>query len=244
MEPTEKTALEVCDENFKLEREHTKRSWMEVLMLYTHIHPCNNLQAVLEVDEERKILEQEAEELAMEQSDEAIERVTVCVFFFQKKEEYLAVDNFSPFIHNLLIHIFSSLPQNTHTRTHTTQKEIYERLEEMDAATAEMRAAKILHGLGFSKEMQNKKTKDFSGGWRMRISLARALFIRPSILLLDEPTNHLDLEACVWLEMELKEFKHILVLISHSQDFLNGVCTNIMSLHQKKVCLFDDVGNK
>ena len=61
----------------------------------------------------------------------------------------------------------------------------------MDSALAEVRAAKILHGLGFTKEMQAKKTRDFSGGWRMRIALARALFMQPTILLLDEPTNHL-----------------------------------------------------
>ena len=76
-------------------------------------------------------------------------------------------------------------------------------------------------------EMQQKKCSDFSGGWRMRVSLARALFLQPTLLLLDEPTNHLDLEACVYLEEELRNYKRILVLVSHSQDFLNRVCTNI-----------------
>ncbi|KAJ8336902.1 hypothetical protein SKAU_G00381220 [Synaphobranchus kaupii] len=113
--------------------------------------------------------------------------------------------------------------------------ELYERLEELDADKAEVRASRILHGLGFSAAMQRKKLKDFSGGWRMRVALARALFIKPFMLLLDEPTNHLDLDACVWLEEELKQFKRILVLISHSQDFLNGVCTNITHLHQRKL---------
>jgi ATP-binding cassette subfamily F protein 2 len=112
---------------------------------------------------------------------------------------------------------------------------IYERLEAMDSATAEMRAAQILHGLGFTKKMQNKKTRDFSGGWRMRIALARALFMNPTILLLDEPTNHLDLEACVWLEETLKKFERILVVVSHSQDFLNGVCTNIIHMQNKQL---------
>lgn len=82
--------------------------------------------------------------------------------------------------------------------------DVYERLDDMSADTAEARAAEILHGLGFTKEMQHKKTKDFSGGWRMRIALARALYVKPHLLLLDEPTNHLDLDACVWLEEELK----------------------------------------
>lgn len=113
--------------------------------------------------------------------------------------------------------------------------DIYDRLDAMGAATAKTRAAAILHGLGFDKQMQSKKCKDFSGGWRMRISLARALYVSPHLLLLDEPTNHLDLDACVWLEEELKNYKRILVVISHSQDFMNGVCTNIIHLHKKKL---------
>ncbi|KAB5561733.1 hypothetical protein DKX38_006690 [Salix brachista] len=115
---------------------------------------------------------------------------------------------------------------------------IYERLEAMDVATAEKRAAEILYGLGFNKQMQAKKTRDFSGGWRMRIALARALFMNPTILLLDEPTNHLDLEACVWLEETLKKFDRILVVVSHSQDFLNGVCTNIIHMQNKKLKIY------
>ncbi|KAJ4778189.1 ABC transporter F family member 1 [Rhynchospora pubera] len=115
---------------------------------------------------------------------------------------------------------------------------IYERLDALDASTAEKRAAEILFGLGFTKQMQTKKTKDFSGGWRMRIALARALFMNPTILLLDEPTNHLDLEACVWLEETLKKFDRILVVVSHSQDFLNGVCTNIIHMQSKKLKVY------
>jgi ATP-binding cassette subfamily F protein 2 len=113
--------------------------------------------------------------------------------------------------------------------------DIYERMDELNSDLREMKAARILHGLGFTKDMQKKKCKDFSGGWRMRISLARALYLSPTLLLLDEPTNHLDLEACVWLEEELKKYKRILVLNSHSQDFLNGVCTNIIHLHKKQL---------
>ncbi|XP_076094978.1 ATP-binding cassette sub-family F member 2-like [Mytilus galloprovincialis] len=122
--------------------------------------------------------------------------------------------------------------------SHDRLLDIYERLDDMDADKAAVAAAFILHGLGFTKEMQQKKVKDFSGGWRMRISLARALFIRPSLLLLDEPTNHLDLNACVWLENELSNYKRILVMVSHSQDFLNGVCTNIIHMQNNKLRYF------
>lgn len=113
--------------------------------------------------------------------------------------------------------------------------EVYERLDELGADTAEAKASHILKGLGFTQERMRQKCKDFSGGWRMRVALARALFIKPHLLLMDEPTNHLDLEACVWLEEELKNYKQILVLISHSQDFMNGVCTNVIHLNKRRL---------
>jgi ATP-binding cassette subfamily F protein 2 len=82
--------------------------------------------------------------------------------------------------------------------------------------------------------MMGKATKDMSGGWRMRVALAKALTIRPHLLLLDEPTNHLDLEAVVWLEAYLATYNHILVITSHSQDFMDSVCTNILDLTLQK----------
>lgn len=109
------------------------------------------------------------------------------------------------------------------------------RLDELGSDQTEARAASILHGLGFSAEMQTMKTREFSGGWRMRIALARALFVKPTLMLLDEPTNHLDLEACVWLENYLSQYQRILVIISHSQDFMNGVCTNILHMQGKTI---------
>ncbi|KAL0381880.1 UNVERIFIED_CONTAM: ABC transporter F family member 4 [Sesamum angustifolium] len=93
----------------------------------------------------------------------------------------------------------------------------------MGSDAAEAQASKILAGLGFTKDMQGRPTKSFSGGWRMRISLARALFVQPTLLLLDEPTNHLDLRAVLWLEEYLCRWKKTLVVVSHDRDFLNTV---------------------
>jgi ATP-binding cassette subfamily F protein 2 len=112
---------------------------------------------------------------------------------------------------------------------------LYEKIDSMDPSTFESRAAVILTGLGFNKNTITKKTKDMSGGWKMRVALAKALFVKPTLLLLDDPTAHLDLEACVWLEEYLKRFDRILVLVSHSQDFLNGVCTNMIDMRMQKL---------
>lgn len=115
---------------------------------------------------------------------------------------------------------------------------IYDRLDALDPTTLETRAGELLAGLGFSKTQAAKMTKDLSGGWRMRVSLARALLVSPALLLLDEPTNHLDIEACVWLEEYLANYPNTLVVISHSQDFLNNVCTNIINLTHKQLVYY------
>jgi ATP-binding cassette subfamily F protein 2 len=117
-------------------------------------------------------------------------------------------------------------------------QDIYDRLDELDPSTFEAEASKLLHGLGFDEKMMAKGTKDMSGGWRMRVALARALFAEPTLLLLDEPTNHLDLEACVWLEEYLKHYKKCLILVSHSQDFLNGVCTHMIWITKRKLTYY------
>ncbi|MBA0684124.1 hypothetical protein Goari_025727, partial [Gossypium aridum] len=113
--------------------------------------------------------------------------------------------------------------------------ELYDKLQILGSDAAEAQASKILAGLGFTKQMQGRPTRSFSGGWRMRISLARALFVQPTLLLLDEPTNHLDLRAVLWLEEYLFRWKKTLVVVSHDRDFLNTVCTDIIHLHDFKL---------
>lgn len=113
--------------------------------------------------------------------------------------------------------------------------DIYDRLIAIDAFTAESRAAEILAGLGFSKEMQSQPLSHFSGGWRMRVALASLLFSKPDWLLLDEPTNHLDLEATLWLEEYLKNYPKSLLIISHDRHLLNNVCDRILYLHQSRI---------
>jgi len=114
-------------------------------------------------------------------------------------------------------------------------KEVYTELEAIGADKAEARARRILSGLGFTTEMQARPCKNFSGGWRMRVSLARALFMEPTLLLLDEPTNHLDLNAVIWLDNYLQQWKKTLLVVSHDQAFLDNVCTDVIHLDQQKL---------
>jgi ATP-binding cassette subfamily F protein 3 len=115
---------------------------------------------------------------------------------------------------------------------------LYERMEAIDGFTAESRAARLLHGLGFADDSMRNPVKEFSGGWRMRLNLARALMCRSDILLLDEPTNHLDLPAILWLERWLKHYEGILLVISHDRDFLDTVCTRIAHIEHEGILVF------
>jgi ATP-binding cassette subfamily F protein 3 len=115
---------------------------------------------------------------------------------------------------------------------------LYSEMESIDGYTANSRAATLLSGLGFTTAQENFEIKQFSGGWRMRLNLAQALMCRSDILLLDEPTNHLDLDAVIWLETWLKNYKGTLLLISHDRDFLDNVADNIAHIENQGVTLY------
>jgi len=116
--------------------------------------------------------------------------------------------------------------------------DVYERLIAIDAYTAPSRAAQILVGLGFDEDAQHRSLDSFSGGWKMRVALAKLLFSRPDLLLLDEPSNHLDLEAVLWLEDFLKSYPATILLVSHERDFLNNVVDHVLHLANGKLTLY------
>ncbi len=115
---------------------------------------------------------------------------------------------------------------------------LYAQLEEADAYTANSRASQLLYGLGFTQNQLTNSVNSFSGGWRMRLNLARALMCRSDLLLLDEPTNHLDLDAVLWLEDWLKKYPGTLLLISHDRDFLDSVMTHIAHIEHQSMTLY------
>jgi len=116
--------------------------------------------------------------------------------------------------------------------------EIETRLVEIGAHTAPSRAARILAGLGLDERAQHEPVGDLSGGWRMRVGLAAILFTEPDLLLLDEPTNHLDLEAALWLEGFLRNYRRTLILVSHDRHFLNAATTLTLHLDRGKLTLY------
>ncbi|THB70430.1 MAG: ATP-binding cassette domain-containing protein [Gammaproteobacteria bacterium] len=115
---------------------------------------------------------------------------------------------------------------------------LHSQIDAIDGYTCRNRAAELLDGLGFSAQDMEKMVAEFSGGWRMRLNLAQALFCRSTLLLLDEPTNHLDLEAVVWLEGWLRSYQGMVLLISHDRDFLDSVVNGIACLEQQKLTLY------
>jgi ATP-binding cassette, subfamily F, member 3 len=111
-------------------------------------------------------------------------------------------------------------------------------LAELQGYDAEARGGRLLHGLGFPAATHPRPVAEFSGGWRVRLNLARALMTPSELLLLDEPTNHLDLDAVLWLEQWLLKYPGTLLLISHDREFLDGVCTHILHLHEGRAKLY------
>ncbi|MES2212768.1 MAG: ABC-F family ATP-binding cassette domain-containing protein [Pseudomonadota bacterium] len=116
--------------------------------------------------------------------------------------------------------------------------ELYMELDQMNGYDAEARAAKILVGLGFQEHELTQQIGTFSGGWRMRLNLAKCLFTPSDLLLLDEPTNHLDLETILWLENYIKMYPGGILLVSHDRDFMDNTCTHIAHIHQKTVTTY------
>ena len=138
----------------------------------------------------------------------------------------------------LLVTEEKQILQNPSEKNDERLQEIQEKLFEIGAELSKSKAAKILSGLGFDNDMQQRATKTYSGGWRMRIALARALFCTPDLLLLDEPTNMLDINAKLWLENYLQHWPSTLLTVSHDRYFLNRVATDIIHLHSLTLQLY------
>ena len=114
----------------------------------------------------------------------------------------------------------------------------HHRIEELHGYDARARAGRLLHGLGFKAETHERAVREFSGGWRVRLNLARALMAPSELLLLDEPTNHLDLDAVLWLEEWLRRYQGTLLVISHDREFLDGVITHTLHLNEGRAKLY------
>ncbi|KAG1177346.1 hypothetical protein G6F70_004186 [Rhizopus microsporus] len=125
--------------------------------------------------------------------------------------------------------------ENEKNQLNTELQEVFSKLSDIESDKAESKASAILAGLGFDTSQQKRPTREFSGGWRMRISLARALFCKPDVLMLDEPDNMLDIPAIIWLENYLKTWPNTLLVVSHDREFLDEVATDILYMHSEKL---------
>src|SRR5688572_6695692 len=135
----------------------------------------------------------------------------------------------------------ASVPEAEHDAMLARYSELQDRFRLHDGYSMDLRIATVLRGLGFSAEDGDRPCETFSGGWQMRIALAKLLLGRPNLLLLDEPTNHLDLEARNWLEEYLSGYPYAVILVSHDRYFLDAVVTRITDVHLRT--LTDYVGN-
>jgi ATP-binding cassette subfamily F protein 3 len=138
----------------------------------------------------------------------------------------------------VLFQIFETLALAEKNGDDATIVDCHCRLGEIDAYSAEARAAKILVGLGFAHSQLSQPVKAFSGGWRMRLNLAKCLFAQSHLLLLDEPTNHLDMEAIIWLENFIKHYQGAVLIVSHDRDFLDHTVTHIAHLENQQLKLY------
>jgi ATP-binding cassette subfamily F protein 3 len=130
------------------------------------------------------------------------------------------------------------LAEMQHVENGLGQAEILAELENIDGYTAQSRASRLMHGLGFLTAQEQTPVLEFSGGWRMRLNLAQALMCRSDVLLLDEPTNHLDLDAVIWLQDWLCKYQGTLLLISHDREFLDAITDHIVHIEQQKAEIY------
>ncbi|MEE9451770.1 MAG: ATP-binding cassette domain-containing protein [Gammaproteobacteria bacterium] len=138
----------------------------------------------------------------------------------------------------ILFQILNQLEQAEQSENFDVMMQCHDRLAEVDGYSAQARAAKILVHLGFSQEDIHRPVSDFSGGWRMRINLAKCLFASSDLLLLDEPTNHLDVPAIVWLEKFLNRYQGGILMISHDRDFLDNTVSHIAHIERRELQLY------